>query len=142
MKKRLGGVVIGQIIGLIIVCIASSFIALVSFGAIGGVTMASAPEQTFQYVTPFTCPDGVMEYQQYQASYNRPGEYSVVIECVAPDGSRKDITGASIVYALAGFYLACFLPLCIPGGLVAIIVPMFFLRGKKQGQPPSAIDSL
>lgn len=142
MKKRFGVVLIGQILGLIIVCIASSFIALISFGAIGGVTMASAPEQTFQYVTPLTCPDGVMEYEQYQASYNRPGEYSVVVECIAPDGTRTDITGASIFYALVGFYLACFLPLCIPGSLIAIILPMFFLRGKKQEQPPSAIDPL
>ncbi len=131
MKKRFGGVLAGQIIGLIIVCVASSFIALVSFGAIGGVTMASAPEQTFQYVAPLTCPDGTMEYQQYQASYNRPGEYSIIVECIAPDGTRTDITGASIGYALAGFYLACFLPLCIPGGILAIIIPMFFLRKKK-----------
>ncbi len=132
MKKRFGGVLAGQIIGLIIVCVASGFIALVSFGAIGGVTMASAPEQTFQYVAPFTCPNGTVEYQQYRASYNRPGEYSIIVECVAADGSRTDITGKAIFYALAGFYLACFLPLCIPGGLIALIIPMFFLRGKKQ----------
>lgn len=142
MKKRLGGVLAVQLIGLVIVCVASSFIALVSFGAIGGVTMASAPEETFQYVTPFTCPDGTMEYQQYQASYNRPGEYSIVVECVAPDGTRTDITGASIGYALAGFYLACFLPLCIPGSLLVVIVPLFFLRGKKKDPDNSTIGSL
>ena len=142
MKKRFGGVLAGQIIGLIIVCIASSFIALVSFGAIGGVTMASAPEQTFQFVAPLTCPNGVVEYQQYQASYNRPGEYSIVIDCVESDEVRTDITGASILYALVAFYLACFLPLCIPGGLIAVIVPMFFLRGKKKESAEEAIPSL
>jgi len=132
MRKRLSGVLLGQVIGLLIVCFASSFIALVSFGAIGGVTMATAPEQTFQYAAPYTCPDGTMEVQKFQASYHRPGEYSIIVECVAADGSRSDITGASIGYALAGFYLACFLPLCIPGGLLAIIIPMFFLRKKKE----------
>lgn len=142
MKKRFGGVLAGQVIGVIIVCIASSFIALISFGAIGGVTIASAPEETFRYVAPYTCPNGEMEYQQFQASYNRPGEYSIIVECVAPDGTRTDITGTSITYALIGFYLACFLPLCIPGGLIAIIIPMFFLRGRKKEKSSNAIGSL
>ena len=142
MKKRFGGVLVAQVIGVIIVCVASSFIALISFGGIGGVTMASEPEKTFQYVTPFTCPNGTMEYQQYQATYNRPGEYSIVVECVEPDGTRTDITVASIGYALAGFYLACFLPLCIPGGLLAVVIPMFFLRGKKQEPKDIAIGSV
>lgn len=132
MKNRLGGVVIGQVIGLVIVCIFSSFVALVSFGGIAGVVMGTSTEQTFKYVAPLTCPKGTVDYQQYHASYDHPGENSVFVECVAPDGSRTDITLASIGYALVGFYLACFLPLCIPGGLVAIIVPLFFLRGKKQ----------
>ncbi|MBI3153623.1 MAG: hypothetical protein HYZ21_15940 [Chloroflexi bacterium] len=142
MKKRLGGVLAGQILGLLIVCVASAFIALVSFGAIGGVTIASAPEETFQYIAPLTCPDGKMEYQQYRASYNRPGETSIIVECVTADGTRTDITGSSILYALVGFYLACFLPLCIPGGLLAIVIPMFFLRGKKQEAQSEAIGSL
>ena len=143
MKNRLIGVVIGQVIGLVIVCAASSFIALISFGAIGGVTMASAPEKTFQYVAPLTCPNGTMEYEQYQASYNRPGEYSFNVECVTADGTRTDIYLASIGYALLGFYLACFLPLCIPGALIAIIVPLFFLRRKKaEPTQTSAIESL
>lgn len=141
MKKRFGGVIIAQIIGLLSVCVASSFIALVSFGAIGGVTMASAPEQTFQYVAPFTCPNGNVEYQQYQASYNRPGEYSIVVECVEADGVRTDITGEAIVYALAGFYLACFLPLCIPGSILAMIIPMFFLR-KKKNNPVDTFETV
>ena len=139
MKKRFGGVLAGQIIGLIIVCVASAFLALTAFGAIGGVTMASAPEQTFQYVAPYTCPNGTMEVQKFQASYHRPGEYSIIVECVASDGTRTDITGASIGYALVGFYLACFLPLCIPGGILAIIIPMFFLQ-KKKDKSNSAIE--
>ena len=144
MKNRLGGVVIGQIIGMVIVCMISTFIALVSFGGIAGVTIASSPEQIFQLTESLTCPNGTMEYQEFQASYNRPGESNFYVECVAADGSRSDVTFAAIGYALLGFYLACFLPLCIPGGLLALIVPLFFLRGgRKQGpDSPSAIGTL
>jgi hypothetical protein len=128
---------IGQVIGIVIVCMISTFIALVSFGGIAGVTMASSPEQVFQYVAPLSCPDGTMKYEEYTASYNRPGETNFYVECVAADGSKTDITLQSVGYALLGFYLACFLPLCVPGGLVAIMVPLFFLRGGKRKEPPS-----
>ena len=132
MKNRFTGVVIGQIIGLLIVCCASAFIALVSFGGIAGVAMASKPESIFQYVAPLTCPNGTVKYEEYTASYNQPGEKNINIDCVAADGTSTDITTASIGYSLLGFYLACFLPLCIPGGILALIIPLFFLRGKKQ----------
>jgi hypothetical protein len=78
-----------------------------------------------------------MKYEEYTASYHRPGESGFYVECVATDGSTTDITGQSIGYSLLGFYLACFLPLCVPGGLVAIMVPLFFLRGGKKKEPPS-----
>lgn len=138
MKNRLTGVIIGQIIGIIIVCVVSSFIALVSFGGIAGVTIAASPKQMFQYTAPLTCPNGTMEYEEYTASYNRPGESQFNVNCVASDGTRTDITFQSIGYALLGFYLACFLPLCIPGGLVALIVPLFFLWGGKRSEPSSS----
>jgi hypothetical protein len=144
MKSRLTGVLIGQIIGIVIVCMISTFIALVSFGGIAGVTMASKPEQIFQFVAPLTCPNGTVDFEQYKASYNRPGESNIYINCVAADGSKTDITLKSIGYSLLGFYLACFLPLCIPGGLVAIVVPLFFLKGSKKKEPltASAIETL
>ena len=132
MKNRLTGVIIGQIIGIIIVCMISTFIALVSFGGIAGVAMASSTEQIFQLTAPLSCPNGTVNFEEYTASYNRPGESNFYVECIAADGTTTDITLQSIGYALLGFYLACFLPMCIPGGLVAIIVPLFFLRGKKQ----------
>jgi hypothetical protein len=141
MKNRLTGVIIGQIIGIVIVCMFASFTALVSFGGIAGVSMASDPEAIFKYAAPLTCPNGTVEYEEYTASYNRPGESNFFVECVASDGTRTDITLQSIGYSLVGFYLACFLPLCIPGGLMAVIVPLFFLSGgkKEQTPPPSAI---
>jgi hypothetical protein len=144
MKNRLTGVLIGQIIGIFIVCMISSFIALVSFGGIAGVSMASKPEQIFQLVAPLSCPSGTVKYEEYTASYNRPGESNFYVECVDSGGTSTDITLSSIGYALLGFYLACFLPMCVPGGLIAIIVPLFFLRGGKKKEPPttSAIGTL
>jgi len=141
MKSRFTGVLIGQIVGIIIVCMVSSFIALVSFGGIAGVGMASNAEQIFQLTAPLSCPGGTIRYEEYRASYNRPGESNFYVECVASNGTTTDITFQSIGYALLGFYLACFLPLCIPGGIAAIIVPMFFLRGGKKKEP-SAIGAL
>jgi hypothetical protein len=141
MKSRFTGVLIGQIIGIVIVCAISSFIALVSFGGIAGVSMASKPEQIFKLVAPLSCPDGTVNFEEYTASYNRPGESNFYVECVASDGTTTDITLPSIGYSLLGFYLACFLPLCVPGGLAAIIVPLFFLRGGKKKET-SAIGTL
>jgi hypothetical protein len=144
MKNRLTGVIIGQIIGIIIVCMASSFIALVSFGGIAGVTIASSPEEIFKLTAPLSCPNGTVEFNEYTASYNRPGESNFYINCVASDDTITDITLQSIGYALLGFYLACFLPLCVPGGFLAFIVPLFFLRGRKKQElsSMSAIGTL
>ena len=144
MKNRLTAVIIGQIIGIIIVCVISTFIALVSFGGIAGVAIAANTKQIFQLTAPLACPNGTMEYEEYTTSYNRPGETNFNVECVTSDGTRTDITLQVIGYALLGFYLACFLPLCIPGGLVAIIIPLFFLRGSKgrETSSSSAIGTL
>lgn len=147
MKNRFGGVVAGQIIGLIIVCSISGFLALTTFGAVGGVSIAAYPEPTFKLFAPILCPDGGTElrYRSERYSYHEPGESTPFVECVQADGTVvKDVTGTAIVVALAGSFLACFLPLCIPGGLIALIVPPILLRKKKQSQPnppaPNLID--
>ncbi len=145
MKNRLTGVILGQIILLVIVCTVSTFIALTSFGGIAGVAIASDPEAMFKYTAPLTCPNGTVDFQEYHTTYNEPGENNFFVDCVTADGNRNDVTLPAIGYSLLGFYLACFLPLCIPGGILAFIVPLFFLRGKREqpgSQPPSAIGSL
>lgn len=141
MKNRLIGVVFGQIIGLVIVCMLSGFVALIFFGGIAGVVIGSKPTETLLFTAPYVCKDGKVNSEQWTASYNRPGETNFLLECIHADGTSEDITLKTIGLSLLGFYLACFLPLCIPGGLVAIIVPLFFLRRKKQDIPPSAIGS-
>jgi hypothetical protein len=146
MKNRFGGVVAGQIIGLVIVCSISGFLALTTFGAVGGVSIAAYPEETFTLFAPVLCDNGTeLRYRSERYSYHRPGESTPFVECVQADGTVvKDVTGAAIVVALAGSFLACFLPFCIPGGLLALIIPPILLRRKKQSQPnqpaPNLID--
>jgi xanthine/uracil permease len=146
MKSRFGGVVAGQIIALVIVCAVSSFIALVSFGGVGGVSMAAYPEQTFQFLAPVLCTDGTeLQYREERYSYSRPGESTPFVECVNANGDVvKDVTGTAILAAMAASFLACFLPLCVPGGLLALIIPPIVIRKKKENQPnqpaPNLID--
>jgi hypothetical protein len=147
MKNRFGGVLAGQIIGLIIVCSISSFLALTTFGGVAGVSMAAYPEQTFKLFAPILCTDGGTElrYRSERYSYHEPGESAPFVECIAHDGTVvKDVTGTAIIVSLIGSFLACLLPLCIPGGLIALIVPPILLRKKKQSQPnqpaPNLID--
>jgi hypothetical protein len=146
MKNRLGGVVAGQIIGLVIVCSISSFIALVSFGGVGGVGIAAYPEPVFTFLAPVLCTDGTeLQYREERYSYHQPGESTPFVECVNANGDVvKDVTGTAIATALAAAFLACFLPLCVPGGFLALIIPPFLLRRKKEKQPnqpaPNLID--
>lgn len=127
-----------QIVALVLAGGISAFTALILFGILAGLTMAFYPEQSFQMVAPLTCPNGKVDYQQYQASYDRPGEYSINIDCVQSDGSRTDISLQSIGYVLVGTYLACFVPLCLPLSIVAFIAPPFFTRLMKRKTSPSS----
>lgn len=133
MKQRPGPVVFGQVIGLIIVCALAGFTALMTFGAVGGVSMGVAPEPTFKLFGPILCGDGTeLQYRSERYSYHRPGESTPFVECIRPDGSvEADVTGLAIVTVLAASFLGCFLPICVPGGLLAVVIPLFFLRQKK-----------
>lgn len=140
MKNRFGGVLAGQIIGLIIVCAISGFIALTTFGGFAGVSMAAYPEQTFKLFAPILCDSGTeLQYRSERYSYHEPGESTPFVECIASDGSVvKDVTGTAILVSIIGSFLACFLPLCIPGGAIALIVPPMLLRRKNKS--PNLID--
>ena len=124
-----------SIIGLRLACGLSAFIALVSFGAVEGVVVAFNPEASFKFVAPLACPNGTLDYQQYHASYNQPGENQFKVDCVSTDGTRKDITLQALGYVTALSYLACFVPLCIPLGLIGFIAPLFLARLTKKNNP-------
>jgi hypothetical protein len=118
-----------QIVALVAVCGLSAFTALTGFGALGGVSMALAPQPVFGLVEAVVCPqDAAIEYSESHASYNPPGEYQLHVECARPDGSRSDVTLQAIGAVLAGSFLACFLPLALPGTLLALVVPLLFKR--------------
>lgn len=134
MKTRFSGILVGQIILLVMVCAISGFVALTTFGAVGGVSIAAAPESTFTLFAPMLCDKGTeMQYREERYSYHRPGEFAPFVECVAPDGTVvKDVTGTAIMVSLAGSFLACFLPLFVPGALLAFIIPPILLRKKNK----------
>jgi hypothetical protein len=140
MKNRFGGILAGQIIGLVIVCSISGFIALTTFGAVGGISIATAPEPTFKLFAPILCADGTeLQYRSERYSYHEPGESTPFVECIDSSGNVvKDVTGAAILVSMIASFLACFLPLCIPGGAIALIVPPILLRRKNKS--PNLID--
>lgn len=118
-----------QLLALAAVCGAATFLALVSFGALGGVSMAVAPRPVFQLVEGVVCPAGSsIDYYEQRYSYHRPGESEPHVECVAPDGSRTDVTFKAIGAVLAGSFLVCFLPVALPGALLALVFPLFLRR--------------
>lgn len=140
MKNRFGGILAGQIIGLVVVCSISGFIALTTFGAVGGISIATAPEPTFKLFAPILCDDGTeLQYRSERYSYHEPGESTPFVECIDSSGNVvKDVTGAAILASMIASFLACFLPLCIPGGAIALIVPPILLRRKNKS--PNPID--
>lgn len=124
-----------SIIGLIIAWCLAAFMALTSFGVVAGLTVAFAPEESFKLVAPLVCPDGTLDYQEYHASYNRPGENEFNVGCIYADGTRQDITLQALGYVTALSYLACFVPLCLPLGLIGFITPLFLARLVKKINP-------
>lgn len=118
-----------QLLALVAVCGASAFLALISFGALGGLSIALAPRSAFQMVEGVVCPAGSsIDYYEQKYSYHRPGESEPHVECVAPDGSRTDVTLKAIAAVLAGSFLVCFLPVALPGALLALVFPLFLRR--------------
>jgi hypothetical protein len=108
--------------------------------------MAAYPEQTFQLFAPILCTDGTeLQYRSERYSYQGPGESTPFVECVDSSGDVvKDVTGTAIVVSMIGSFLACLLPLCVPGGFLALIIPPILIRKKKEKQPnqpaPNLID--
>lgn len=86
--------------------ITAAFIAVVSFGAIGGVLAAAAPETFFGLATRIVCPrDTVMGYKEWY-----DGESTqFTMYCDNPaTGDKRDRTLAALAVVMAGFYLIIF----------------------------------
>jgi hypothetical protein len=128
-----------QIIGILLACCLSTFIAATSFAGLYGETVAFSPEKSFNLVAPLACPKGTLDSKEYRASYGRPGVSDSGVYCVSADGTRTDVTLLADGYLVALSYLACFVPLCIPLGLIGLFAPLFLARSTKKRNPPSAI---
>ena len=131
--NRFRNILLVQLLGLLIVCGCAGFFALTSFGVIGGVSMGVSPEPTFKLVEGVVCPEGsTVEYYEKKYSYHEPGEAEPHVECVSADGERNDVTLPAIGAVLGGSFLLCFFPICIPGGLLVLILPPIFIKGKQR----------
>jgi hypothetical protein len=131
--NRVRNILLVQLLGFLVVCSCAGFFALISFGVIGGVSMGLSPESTFKLVEGVVCPEGsTVEYYEKKHSYHEPGEAEPHVECVSADGEHSDVTLPAIGSVLGGSFLLCFLPICLPGGLLVLILPPFFIKGKRQ----------
>jgi hypothetical protein len=123
MSKRMAGC-----LGLLaLAALIAGFLALVLFGAVGGVAMAAAPQATFGLTAPLLCAHGgTLEYHEVKRSYHRPGESEPHLECVQPDGKREDVIGKALVVVLAGvwiiIFLLAFLPLTVIFWLASVAI--------------------
>jgi hypothetical protein len=128
-----------QIIGILLACCLSSFFAPISIAVLPAAALAFSPEKSFNLVAPLACTKGTLDSQEYHASYGRPGQSDRGVYCVSADGTRTDVTLLADSYLVALSYLACFVPLCIPLGLIGLFAPLFLARSTKKKNPPSVI---
>lgn len=110
------------------------FIALVSFGAIGGVAMGVAPEYTFGLVGGLVCPEGTeINYFSIKKSYHEPGEVEPHLECVGEDGAAQDVLlkaiGLVLGICFAGVFVVAFVVMEVPLGIVGWFVGKRWLGG-------------
>ena len=139
--KRVRNILFVQLFGLLIVCGCAGFFALTSFGIVGGVSMGVNPVSTFEMVEGVVCPEGsTIDYYEKKYSYHEPGEAEPHVECISANGDHSDVTLPAIGTVLGGSFLLCFLPICIPGGLLVLLLPPIFIKGKRQKEE-SAIQN-
>ncbi len=145
MKGRFSNTLIFQILALVVVGSAAGFLAIVLFGAIGGVAVAVTPEFSFGLVKDVICPDGELEYYAVQRSYHEPGESEPHLECVENNEVHTNVLLPGIGSVLGLSFLAVFLLVFCPGALIALIVPPMVLRavrGKKKNPEGSTTYSI
>lgn len=86
--------------------ITAAFIAVVSFGAIGGVLAAVAPQTFFGLAANIACPrETVMGYDQWYDGEST--QFRMYCENTAT-GEKRERTLAALAVLMAGFYLIIF----------------------------------
>ena len=108
--------------------IAAAFIAVVSFGGIGGVLIATAPQTFFGLAANVVCPqDTVMGYDEWY-----DGESTLFrMNCVNPaTGEKQGRTLAALAVLLAADYLIIF------WGVWLVLILLRKVQRAKRESPP------
>ncbi len=119
-----------QVVTTVMVATGVGFIALIFAAAIGGTSLASAPEFNFGLIESVVCPRGAsIEYHEGTptTSYVQPGpadpfghwatETSFSVSCVSAGETLDDSLGLqvrSLIAVFSIYFLVCFVPLFIP----------------------------
>lgn len=62
--------------------------------------------QVIKLTRRWVCPPGSeMRIESSVASYHRPGEKGLIVECVHPDGTARLVTGKAISYLACQFFV-------------------------------------
>jgi hypothetical protein len=123
-----------QLLLILFACISAGGLALISGGGLGGVAIGLAPESMFGLLGDYICPEGTaLKYEEWHASYNRPGESQFSLQCVGQNGESKDATLPAVLSVMGLGFLVVFVPaflvVYIPLGLLALI--LIALIGRK-----------
>jgi hypothetical protein len=135
---------IGCLGSLLLAAVIAGFLAIILFGAVGGVAIGVWPKATFGLVAPLLCPATTsLDYHEVIRSYHQPGESEPHLDCVQPNGTREDVLGKGIVIVLGGAWLilfgATFLPLTFLFLLTSIGIGTLLGKQKDSSQ---GIDTL
>ena len=108
--------------------ITAAFIAVVSFGAIGGVLAAAAPRTFFGLATSIVCPrESMMGYDEWY-----DGESTQFrVNCMNPaTGEARERTLAALAVVMSGFYLVIFW-----GVWLVLIIMRAVQKAKRESSP-------
>jgi hypothetical protein len=147
--KRLGTELLAQLIMLILVATGAAFVALVVALPIGGMMFGVAPEPHINLVAGLVCPPGtkvVLEEGGDVVTYSGDGPSygtAISVQCEDAQGNRTIVTpeeGAGgflggIGLVLAGYFLACFVPLLVLGSLIGAFITHKLVAGMASRQP-------
>jgi hypothetical protein len=123
MRRPIVVYLFAQVVALSLACAAAAFVGLPLAGFLGGGAIGVAPDLAFGIVEPVVCPDGsYLEFTAIRRSYHRPGEAELHVECVAADGSRKDVLLPAVLSVLGVAFLAVFAPVLVLVGLPLTLV--------------------
>ncbi len=134
-------------LGSISVLIIGFFTAFITAITVASMALAFAAvliEPMVYQLESVICPEGTtVSYYSVRYIYHEPGESEPHVECVSPDGSVQDVTGAALFKTLGITFAGSFLVCCIPISLGTLLLALFLGRqaakSPKKSQPPPGV---